>query len=215
MDYIRQIKKPRELIPGTFLIYLRIQNSMVQDLPGSTGGFNDIQLRRIYLQAMPPTWQSTFQDANKTATDTTLHSMRTYFDRQYYKDPYTSTVDPYQKTNSAKPDKHSDKNPDKDSDNENIDNQDIEADNQGSADNQGNFEVDSESEYDPPRERFPTLRSQSRATPERSQSRATPEQVESHDSHQTDTHNSEPVNSHVTFFDDPTPIRGSLSRKEK
>jgi hypothetical protein len=138
MDYIRQSIKPHEMNPGKFLGYLRMQNTMVQDLPGSTGGFTDIQLRRIFLHAMPAHWQSKFQDANKTSTDTTLNEMRTYFEKQHARDPYTSTTVPYQKIDSDKSSENSD----------NVDNQDITADNQGtfadshdapspSADNQG------------------------------------------------------------------------------
>jgi hypothetical protein len=76
-------------------------NSRVQELPGtplsSTGGFVDIQLCRIYLQVMPAHWQSKFQDASKIVTNTMLNSMRMYFDKQCTNDPYTSTINPYQK----------------------------------------------------------------------------------------------------------------------
>jgi hypothetical protein len=91
MDYIRDLHKPQDMKPGTFLLYLRIQNSMVQELPGAPladPGFSDMQLRRIYLHAMPIAWQSTFEDANKSVADTPLNAMRTYFDKQHAKDPY-------------------------------------------------------------------------------------------------------------------------------
>jgi hypothetical protein len=44
LDFIRELKKPRDMKPGTFLLYLRIQNSMVQELPGAPNagpGFTD------------------------------------------------------------------------------------------------------------------------------------------------------------------------------
>lgn len=91
LDFIRELRKPRDMKPGTFLLYLRIQNSMVQELPGAPladAGFNDTQMRRIYLHAMPQTWQSKFEDADKTVADTSLNAMRTYFDKQHVKDPY-------------------------------------------------------------------------------------------------------------------------------
>jgi hypothetical protein len=51
LDFIQELKKPRDMKPGTFLLYLRIQNSMVQELvPGAPDvepGFVDMQLRRI------------------------------------------------------------------------------------------------------------------------------------------------------------------------
>ncbi len=102
MDYIRELRKPRDMKPGTFLLYLRIQNSMVQELPGAPNGaaaglfgagFTDRHLRRIFLHAMPPAWQSTFEDADKSVTDTSLNAMRTYFDKQYAKDPYKGQTD--------------------------------------------------------------------------------------------------------------------------
>jgi hypothetical protein len=34
LDCIRELWKPRNMEPGTFLLYLRIQNSMIQELPG-------------------------------------------------------------------------------------------------------------------------------------------------------------------------------------
>lgn len=77
--------------PGTFLLYLQIQNSMVQELPGAPAidaGFSDTQLRRTYLHAMPPAWQSKFEDAHKTVPDTSLNAMHAYFDKQHVKDPY-------------------------------------------------------------------------------------------------------------------------------
>jgi hypothetical protein len=56
LDYIWELQKPCDMKPGTFLLYLRIQNSMVQELPGAPNadaGFSDMQLRRIYLHAIP------------------------------------------------------------------------------------------------------------------------------------------------------------------
>ena len=76
---------------GTFLLYLRIQNSVVQELPGAPNvdaGFGDTHLRQIFLHTMTPAWQSTFEDADKSVTDTSLNAMRTYFDKQHAKDPY-------------------------------------------------------------------------------------------------------------------------------
>jgi hypothetical protein len=84
------------MTPGTFLLYLRIQNSMVQELPGApdtNAGFTDTQLRRIYLHAMPLPWQSKFEDADKAVADTSLNAMRTYFDKQHAKDPYKGQTD--------------------------------------------------------------------------------------------------------------------------
>jgi hypothetical protein len=31
LDFIRDLQKPQDMKPGTFLQYIRIQNSMVQD----------------------------------------------------------------------------------------------------------------------------------------------------------------------------------------
>jgi hypothetical protein len=45
LDFIRDLRKPRYLKPGTFLQYLCIQNSMVQKLPGAPvkdAGFMDM-----------------------------------------------------------------------------------------------------------------------------------------------------------------------------
>jgi hypothetical protein len=128
MDYIQQINKPQEMKPGAFLTYLHIQNSMVQDIPGSTGGFNDIQLCMIYLNAMLSKWQSTFQDGNKNFTDTMLNAMHTYFNKQHNKDPYMSMTNPYQKINDSDT---TDNNSNKGDNSNNIDNQDTAADNQG------------------------------------------------------------------------------------
>jgi hypothetical protein len=96
LDLIRKFKKPHDMKLGTFLLYLRIQNSMVQKLPGAASidpGFQDTQLHRIYLHAMPVQWQSKFEDANKTVADMSLNTMRMYFDKQNVKDPYKAQTD--------------------------------------------------------------------------------------------------------------------------
>jgi hypothetical protein len=106
LDYIQELRKPRDMKPGTFLLYLRIQNSMVQELPGAPNadaGFINTQLRRIYLHAMPLPWQSKFEDTDKTVADTSLNAMQTYFDKHHMKDPYKGQTD-NNKNNKGKPD---------------------------------------------------------------------------------------------------------------
>jgi hypothetical protein len=145
MDSIRRLQKPRDMTPGTFLIHLRIQNSMVRELPGApaapAGGFTDIELRKIYLQAMPVNWQSTFQDANKTFINTTLNQMRIYFTKQHSKDPY----DPAQSINLNDSDNESVDNQDDTYDNESVDNQDDNSDNEN-VDNQDDNASDNASD---------------------------------------------------------------------
>ena len=144
MDSIRRLQKPRDMTPGTFLIHLRIQNSMVRELPGApaapAGGFMDMELQKIYLQAMPANWQSTsFQDANKTFINTTLNEMHIYFTKQHSKDPY----DPAQSINLNDSDNESVDNQDDNYDNESVDNQDDNSvDNQD--DNSDNENVDNQ-----------------------------------------------------------------------
>jgi hypothetical protein len=96
LDFIRELKNPCNMKPGTFLFYLRIQNSMVQELPGALDvepGFVDQQLRIIYLHAMPVQGQSKFEDADKTVVDMSLNAMCAYFDKQHAKDPYKNQTE--------------------------------------------------------------------------------------------------------------------------
>ena len=91
MDFLCNIKKPREMNPGKFLLYLKMQNKLLAELPSAPAdnpGFSDMELRRIFLQAMPKHWQEKFADADKTIRDTDLKQMRSYFDRQCVKDPF-------------------------------------------------------------------------------------------------------------------------------
>jgi hypothetical protein len=71
MDYIQDLRKPSDMKPGTFLLYICIQNSMVQELPGAPNEdacFSDMHLHQIFLHVMPPAWQSPFEDAGKSIT---------------------------------------------------------------------------------------------------------------------------------------------------
>jgi hypothetical protein len=113
LDFICELKKRHEMKPGTFLLYLRIQNLMVQELSGAPNagpGFSDKQLRIIHLHAMPVQWQSKFEDADRTVADTSLNAMRTYFDKQQAKDPYKSQTDGQNKTNKKQGDQDSHNN---------------------------------------------------------------------------------------------------------
>jgi hypothetical protein len=64
MEFIRDLCKPRETKPVTLLLYLCIQNSMVQELSSTLNagaGFSDMQLQRIYMHTMPlipGSWQT-------------------------------------------------------------------------------------------------------------------------------------------------------------
>ena len=91
MEYIRELKKPKEVSPRKFLQLLKIQEKIVKELPGAPdngAGFTDHELRRIYLHAMPKSWQNKFEDADKTIQGTTLGEMRNYFEKQSMKDPF-------------------------------------------------------------------------------------------------------------------------------
>jgi hypothetical protein len=81
---------------GNFLLYLRIQNSIVQELPSTLNinlGYSDVQLCRIYLLAMPFPRQSKFEGTDKTEADMSRNEMCTYFDKQHMKNPYKGLIE--------------------------------------------------------------------------------------------------------------------------
>jgi hypothetical protein len=71
--------------------------------PQDNAGFTNIQLRKIYLHAMPIAWQSTFEDADKTVADTSLnsHAYVQYFDKQHAKDRYKEQTEKANKNKKA------------------------------------------------------------------------------------------------------------------
>ncbi len=86
MEYIREIKKPKDVSPKKFLQLLRIQEKIVRELPGAPdngAGFTDHELRRIYLCSMPKSWQNKFEDADKSVQSCTLGEMRNYFENKH------------------------------------------------------------------------------------------------------------------------------------
>jgi hypothetical protein len=75
MDYLRSIKKPKDMSPGEFLLLFRASETHARSLPeppaaGAT--FEDEERKRIYLKAMPIAWQEKFDDANLRTGDETL-----------------------------------------------------------------------------------------------------------------------------------------------
>jgi hypothetical protein len=86
MDYLRELNKPDEMEPSQFLLKLRAANKMATQLPNAPAkepGFTDLQMRRQFLFAMPPSWQNNFENANLTVHNTTLPEIRHYMDRQF------------------------------------------------------------------------------------------------------------------------------------
>ena len=91
MDYLRSLKKPGAMEPSQFLLKLRAANRLATQLsnrPAVDTGFNDLQLKRVFLAAMPKAWQENFENANLTVHNTIIQDMRTYMDRQSIKDPF-------------------------------------------------------------------------------------------------------------------------------
>ena len=92
-DFLRTIKKTRDLDPRQFLKQLRIQDAMLKELPGAPAelddaGFEETELKKIYLSAMPKQWRQNFVNANLTVFNTSLINMRNYFYKQAKLDPY-------------------------------------------------------------------------------------------------------------------------------
>lgn len=83
MDYIRDLKKPRDETPSQFLVKVRASISRCQHLPDAPdeAGFSESEFKRWFLHAMPMTWQDKFVEANLNTQDETIASMRRYFDR--------------------------------------------------------------------------------------------------------------------------------------
>ena len=99
MDYLRNLKKPGKMEPSQFLLKLRAANRMATQLPNvpeDEEGFSDQQLRRVFLSAMPRTWQDNFENASLTIYNSTLQEIRTYMDRQSVKDPYVPRAKPHE-----------------------------------------------------------------------------------------------------------------------
>ncbi len=91
MNYLRSLKKPGKMEPSQFLLKLRSANRMAIQLPDALEfdqGFSDLQLRRVFLAAMPSSWQDHLEDANLDVDNTTIEETRNYMDKQSNKDPF-------------------------------------------------------------------------------------------------------------------------------
>ena len=89
MDYLRSLKKPGKMEPSQFLLKLGTANRMATQLPDAPDfehGFTELQLKRVFLAAMPRAWQENFENANLTVHNTTVQDIRTYMDKQSAKD---------------------------------------------------------------------------------------------------------------------------------
>jgi len=90
MDYLRSIRKPKEVSPSEFLSLLRTNLRIATQLPQAPAvpQINDDELKRIYVKAMPQSWQDKFEDANMRVADEAIDDIKVYFDTQHNKDPY-------------------------------------------------------------------------------------------------------------------------------
>ena len=90
MDYLRALRKPKEMDPVTFERYFRIANSLVQLLPDAPidAGFEEMELKRAYIKAQPVTWQTKFDDANLSYQTEEMSDIVQYFQKQAIRDPY-------------------------------------------------------------------------------------------------------------------------------
>ena len=96
MAYLRVLRKPGKMTPNTYLLKLRAANRLVKSLPGAPDvnpGFDDEELKRRFLEAMPSSWAKNFHNADMTLEKCTLMDVKRYMDRQHLMDPFVDKKD--------------------------------------------------------------------------------------------------------------------------
>ncbi len=89
-DCLWSLKKTGKMQPSQFLLKLKAANRMatrLTDAPEFENGLSELQLRRVFLAAMPRTWQEHFENANLSVHNTTIQEIRTYMDKRSAKNP--------------------------------------------------------------------------------------------------------------------------------
>jgi len=78
------------MTPSAFLLVFRAAESHAIQLPDAPAiaGFDDMERKRCFKNAMPLAWQDKFDDANLSIEVEALNDMRAYFDNQHLRNPF-------------------------------------------------------------------------------------------------------------------------------
>ena len=89
IDFLRALKKPTNMTPAQFLLCLRSASRMAAQLPDAPddGGFDEAELARVFVKAMPQAFQTNFENANLSYSATPIAEIREYMDKQAVRNP--------------------------------------------------------------------------------------------------------------------------------
>ncbi len=85
IDYLRSLKEIGKMQPSQILLKLKAANRMATQLPDAPefeNRLSELQLKQVFLAAMPTTWQEHFENANLSVHNTTIQEIRIYMDKK-------------------------------------------------------------------------------------------------------------------------------------
>ena len=91
-DMMENTKKPFNMSPSQFLIYLKFHNKTLDVIPGYPANgperkFTDYEMRNLFFKAQPASYQRDFRKAGRTVAASVLADMEAYFQFEYEVDP--------------------------------------------------------------------------------------------------------------------------------